>query len=162
MVKNLPANAGGIKRHGFDSWVGKIPWRREWQPTVFLPGEFQGQRSLVGCGPWGCKELDVTEHLSTCKKYISDYLLSIQSPVRSPAQVHALLSFLSDVDSLQGCAPGTSSASTQAGLLPPSQASTAAVGSRDTCAVRHLSFSSRSPSAGNHFPPSHVSWPVLV
>ena len=28
-------------RPGFDSWVGKIPWRREWQPTsVFLPGEF--------------------------------------------------------------------------------------------------------------------------
>jgi len=30
-------------------WVGKIPRRREWQPTpVFLPGEFHGQRSLVG------------------------------------------------------------------------------------------------------------------
>ena len=28
------------KRHGFDPWVGKIPWRRAWQPTlVFLPGE---------------------------------------------------------------------------------------------------------------------------
>ena len=34
---------------GFDPWVGKIPWRRKWQPTpVFLTGEFQGQRSLVG------------------------------------------------------------------------------------------------------------------
>ena len=33
---------------GFDSWVRKIPCRREWQPTpVFLPGEFCGQRSLV-------------------------------------------------------------------------------------------------------------------
>ena len=30
------------------SWIGKIPWRREWQPTpVFLPGEFHGQRSLA-------------------------------------------------------------------------------------------------------------------
>ena len=28
------------KRHGFNPWVGKIPWRRAWQPTpVFLPGE---------------------------------------------------------------------------------------------------------------------------
>ena len=28
------------KRHGFDPWVGKIPWRRGWQPTpFFLPGE---------------------------------------------------------------------------------------------------------------------------
>jgi len=32
---------------------GKIPWRREWQPTpVFLPGEFHGQRSLAGYSPW--------------------------------------------------------------------------------------------------------------
>ena len=36
------------KRCQFDSWVGKIPWRRAWQPTaVFLPGESHGQRSLV-------------------------------------------------------------------------------------------------------------------
>ena len=36
--------------------------RREWQPTpVILPGESHGQKSLVGCSPWGCKELDVTE-----------------------------------------------------------------------------------------------------
>ena len=39
VIKNPPANAGDI-RHGFDPWVGKIPWRRAWQPTpVFLPGE---------------------------------------------------------------------------------------------------------------------------
>ena len=37
------------RRHGFDPWVGKIPWQRKWQPTpVFLPGESHGQRSLVG------------------------------------------------------------------------------------------------------------------
>ena len=42
---------------GFDPWVGKIPWRGKWQPTpVFLPGEFHGQRSLVGCSPRGHKE----------------------------------------------------------------------------------------------------------
>ena len=41
------------RRPGFDLWVEKTPWRREWQPTpVFLPGEFQGQRSLVGYSPW--------------------------------------------------------------------------------------------------------------
>ena len=45
------------------SWVGKIPWRREWQPTpVFLPGKSQGQRSLEGYSPWGRKELDTAEH----------------------------------------------------------------------------------------------------
>src|SRR5574337_262454 len=37
------------KRVGFNPWVGKIPWRRKWQPTpVFLPGKFHEQRSLAG------------------------------------------------------------------------------------------------------------------
>ena len=50
------------KRPGFDTWVGKIPWRRAWQPTpVFLPGESYGQRSLAGYSPWGCRESDTTE-----------------------------------------------------------------------------------------------------
>ncbi|KAB0347365.1 hypothetical protein FD754_012222 [Muntiacus muntjak] len=56
-------SAEGTTVHGFDSWVGKIPWRRAWQPTpVFLPGESHGQRSLEGCSPWGLKELDTTEN----------------------------------------------------------------------------------------------------
>ena len=47
VVKNLPANAGGV-RHRFHPWVGKIPCRRAWQPTpVFSPGEPRGQRSLA-------------------------------------------------------------------------------------------------------------------
>ena len=42
------------ERHGFSPWVRKIPQRRAWQPTpVFLPGDSQGQRSLVGYSPWG-------------------------------------------------------------------------------------------------------------
>ena len=50
------------ERRGFDPWVGKIPWRREWQPTpVFLPGESHGQRRLAGYSPWGLKGLDLTE-----------------------------------------------------------------------------------------------------
>ena len=37
------------KRHGFSPWIGKVPWRREWQPTpVFLPGESHRWRSLAG------------------------------------------------------------------------------------------------------------------
>ena len=61
MVKNLPAMQENI-RLGFDPWVRKIPWRKEWLPIlVFLPGEFHGQRSLVGFSPWGHKESDVTE-----------------------------------------------------------------------------------------------------
>ena len=50
------------RRQGFDPWVRKIPWRREWLPTpVFLSGEFHEQRSLVGYSPWGHKESDTTE-----------------------------------------------------------------------------------------------------
>ena len=51
------------KRHRFDPWVRKIPWRRKWQPTVvFLPGKSHGQRSLAGYSAWGYKESDMTEH----------------------------------------------------------------------------------------------------
>ena len=40
-------------------------WRRKWQPTpVFLPGKSHGQRSLVGCSLWGCKESGTTEQLT--------------------------------------------------------------------------------------------------
>ena len=44
-------------------WVGKIPWRRAWQPTaIFLPGESQRQRSLQGYSPQGRRtESDMTE-----------------------------------------------------------------------------------------------------
>ena len=60
-VKNPPASAGDV-RGGFSPWVGKVPWRRAWQPTpVFLPGESHGQRSLVGYSPWGRKESDMIE-----------------------------------------------------------------------------------------------------
>ena len=51
-------------RPGFNPWVGKIPWRRKWQPTPgFLPGESHGRRSLVGYSPRGRKESDTTEWL---------------------------------------------------------------------------------------------------
>ena len=49
-------------RPGFKPWVGKISWRRKWQPTpVFLPGKSHGWRSLVAYSPWGHKESDMTK-----------------------------------------------------------------------------------------------------
>ena len=61
MIKNLPGNEGDLKRCRFNPWVGKIPWRRVWQPTPeFLPGESHGQRSLVVYSPWDHKESDMT------------------------------------------------------------------------------------------------------
>ena len=57
-------------RSGFDPWVGKIPWRRERLPTpVFWPREFHGLY-----GPWGRKELDMTERLSLHFRRHIEYL----------------------------------------------------------------------------------------
>ena len=51
--KESACNAGDL---GFNSWVGKIPWRRKWQPTpVFLSGKPHGQKSLAGYSSWGCR-----------------------------------------------------------------------------------------------------------
>ena len=50
------------KRHRFNPWVGKMPWRRKRQPSpIFLPWKPRGQRSLVGYSSWGGNELDTTE-----------------------------------------------------------------------------------------------------
>ena len=60
--KGSSCNAEGAGDMSSNPWVRKIPWRT-WQPTpVFLPGKSHGQRSLGGYSPWGCKELDMTEH----------------------------------------------------------------------------------------------------
>ena len=54
------------RKRWFNPWVGKMPQGRKWKPTpVSLPREFHGQRSLADCNPWGHKESDTTEHLST-------------------------------------------------------------------------------------------------
>ena len=71
-IKHLPA----MQETWFDPKVGKIPWRRKWQPTpVSLPGKSQakiwskfGLRSLAGYSPWSGKELDVTEQLTHTKQ----------------------------------------------------------------------------------------------
>ena len=62
LVKEPAHQCRRHKRCRFDSWVGKIPGRRKWQPIPeFLPGESHGQRSLVSCSPWGRKESDTAE-----------------------------------------------------------------------------------------------------
>ena len=53
----------------WETWVQSLGWEdpplREWQLTpIFVPGEFHGQRSLVGYSPWGHKEWDTAEPLS--------------------------------------------------------------------------------------------------
>ena len=59
VVMTPSANA---RRWRFDPWVGKIHWRRKWQPTpVFLPEKSHRQRSLAGCSSKGRKESDTTK-----------------------------------------------------------------------------------------------------
>jgi len=54
--------------------MGKIPWRRKWQSTpVFLSGESHGQKSLGGCGSWGCKQSDTTKFSHTIYLFIDLY-----------------------------------------------------------------------------------------
>ena len=68
LVTRLVKNPPQCRRPRFDSWLRKIPWRKERLPTpAFLPGELHGQRRLVGYSPWGSKELDTTEQLSTAQ-----------------------------------------------------------------------------------------------
>ena len=83
MLGGFPGGLGGLsvclqcRRPRFNPWVGKIPWRRAWQPTpVFLPGESQGQRKLSGYSPWGQKVSDMSEQLST-------HMLSIKIQIRN-------------------------------------------------------------------------------
>ena len=73
------------RRHrscGFEPWVRKIPWRRKWQHTpVFLSGKSNGQRRLVGYGPWGLKESGTTE----CTQVLQLYFFVRSHMVRSPS-----------------------------------------------------------------------------
>jgi len=52
-------SAWQCRRHSFNLWVRKIPWRRKWQPTPgFLPKEPHGQRNLAGYSPWGHRRVE--------------------------------------------------------------------------------------------------------
>ena len=60
--KELTCQCRRHKRHRFDPWVGKIPWRRARQPTpVFSSGESHGERSLASYSPQHGKESDTTD-----------------------------------------------------------------------------------------------------
>ena len=59
------------RRHEFDPWVRKMPWRRKWQPApVRLPGESHGQRSLAGYSPWCRKDLGAGGGMSVLPVYL--------------------------------------------------------------------------------------------
>ena len=81
MVKKPPANAGDVKRHGFDPWVRRIPWRKAWQPTpVFLPGESPWTEEpgrLQSMGSQRVRHEETTQHTHPQPYYISmEYSIS--------------------------------------------------------------------------------------
>ena len=89
MAKESACNAGDTE-NGFYPWVGKIPWRRKWQPAPLLPGESHGQRGLVDHSPW------VTESQIRLKQLSTHSLNSetvFSAKVRGSSQVFSLRAF---------------------------------------------------------------------
>ena len=88
MVKNLASNAGH-RRCGFNPWVGKIPWRRAWQPTpVFSPGKSHGQEvwqaAVHGVATVNSDDAVMTGHtpvLHFTSFYMKYFIYSAQQPV---------------------------------------------------------------------------------
>ena len=77
--KESACNAGESGDAGSIPGLGKMPWRRKWQPTpAFLAGKSHGQRSLADYSPWGHKELDQLSDRFTsfftflCQEYNQD------------------------------------------------------------------------------------------
>ena len=67
------------------NWWNNSPWRRKWHPTpVFLPGESHGQRSLVGCSPWGHKSWTWLKRLSIAQHNIGLQHGRLPCPSLSP------------------------------------------------------------------------------
>ena len=75
-----------------ETWVQSLgwedPWRRKWQPTpVSFPGKSHGQRNLVDCSPWGCKESGTTERPThktrkcICRLTLSCSVVSLCNPM---------------------------------------------------------------------------------
>ena len=90
--KASACNAGDPR---FDPWVGKISWRRKWQPTpVLLPGKFHGQRSLVHYSPWSCR---VRHNWATSLLILEEFPLSL-----SFICVYLFFTMVTDVVSLWG------------------------------------------------------------
>ena len=84
--KELACQCRRHKRCRLDPWVGKIPWRRAWQPTpVFLPGESHGQRSLEGYHPLG---------LQRVRYYLSDLVFMHSSALKDTVRKQTLIAAL--------------------------------------------------------------------
>ena len=77
-----------------DPWVGKIPWRRAWQPSpAFLPGESHAQRSLAVYSPWCHKASDTnetTENACMCYNQAGPYGAFLRQMPPGPLPISCL------------------------------------------------------------------------
>ena len=90
----FPSGASGkeptcqCKRHGFDPWVRKTPWRRVQKPTpLILLGKSSGQRSLAGYSPWGRKRGNKTEAAEQARTPLH------RKPFRAEIAVNVIVGF---------------------------------------------------------------------
>jgi len=85
------------KRHGSNPWIGKIPWRRKWQPTlVFFHGRSNRQRSLAGYNPWGCKRVrhDWATQTTTTQPVIQARIPDVTLRIHTFSSIFFVLRFL--------------------------------------------------------------------
>ena len=100
LVAQLVKNLLQCGRPGLDPWVGKILWRRAWQPPRILQysclEDPHGQRSLLRDNPWGCKESDTTERLSTQQESLRILTLLCLHPYSLPCWliIYSILNFI--------------------------------------------------------------------
>ena len=102
MCQGLPRKLSGKELTCHCKRCGRlrIPWRRKWQSTpVFLPGKSRGQRSLVGCSPWGHKESDTTEWAPA--HYVLSPLLSNRNPLMLKLKLQYFSDLIRRADSLE-------------------------------------------------------------
>ena len=99
MVQNPPANAEGPRHVNSIPGSGRYTGGGKWQPSqVFLPGESNGERSLMGYCPWGRQESDMTEHASK-QDYGNIFTVKSYSPlarisVKGDIPCHSLIHFI--------------------------------------------------------------------
>ena len=79
-LKKEKKSACQCRRHGFYPWVGKMPWKRKWQPTeISLPGKSHGLRSLVIYSTWGLKK--VRHDLTSKQQPYRQNVFSVRSEI---------------------------------------------------------------------------------
>ena len=77
------------RKYGLSPWVGKIPWRRRWQPTlVLLPEKSYGQKGLAGYSPWDHKRATQSLQLNDTTILLNNLPTHLTELSRSSAETH--------------------------------------------------------------------------